>query len=65
MAIAANMAESGIDLGFDMEFDLNISLLNDNESMELIPNITVAGSSENVEFYELKSSTRSIRSEEV
>ncbi|EDV33698.1 uncharacterized protein Dana_GF23419, isoform A [Drosophila ananassae] len=59
------MAESGIDLGFDMEFDLNISLLNDNESMELLPNITVAGSSENVEFYELKSSTRSIRSEEV
>ncbi|XP_043069261.1 probable serine/threonine-protein kinase yakA isoform X6 [Drosophila bipectinata] len=58
------MTESGIDLGFDMEFDLNISLLNDNESMELLPNITVAGSSENVEFYELKSS-RSIRSDEV
>jgi len=59
------MTESGIDLGFDMEFDLNISLLNDNENMDFLPNITVAGSSENVEFYELKSSTRCLRSDEM
>ncbi|XP_043947156.1 microphthalmia-associated transcription factor isoform X2 [Drosophila biarmipes] len=59
------MTESGIDLGFDMEFDLNISLLNDNENMDFLPNVTVAGSSENVEFYELKSSTRCLRSDEI
>ncbi|XP_034670501.1 microphthalmia-associated transcription factor isoform X1 [Drosophila subobscura] len=60
------MTESGIDLGFDMEFDeLSLNLLNDNDNMDLLPNVTVAGSSENVEFYELKSSTRSLRSDEI
>ncbi|XP_017062744.1 microphthalmia-associated transcription factor isoform X2 [Drosophila eugracilis] len=59
------MTESGIDLGFDMEFDLNISLLNDNENMDFLPNVTVAGNSENVEFYKLKSSTRCLRSDDI
>lgn len=59
------MTESGIDLGFDIEFDLNINLLNDNETMDFLPNVTVAGSSDNMEFYELKSSTRSLRSDEM
>ncbi|XP_043063552.1 microphthalmia-associated transcription factor isoform X1 [Drosophila ficusphila] len=59
------MTESGIDLGFDMEFDLNISLLNDNENMDYLPNVTVTSSSENMEFYELKSSTRCLRSDEI
>ncbi|XP_032579971.1 microphthalmia-associated transcription factor isoform X8 [Drosophila sechellia] len=54
------MTESGIDLGFDMEFDLNISLLNDNENMDFLPNVT-----ENMEFYELKSSSRCLRHNEI
>ncbi|XP_033168333.1 microphthalmia-associated transcription factor isoform X4 [Drosophila mauritiana] len=54
------MTESGIDLGFDMEFDLNISLLNDNENMDFLPNV-----SENMEFYELKSSSRCLRHNEI
>ncbi|XP_043657333.1 microphthalmia-associated transcription factor isoform X2 [Drosophila teissieri] len=59
------MTESGIDLGFDMEFDLNINLLNDNENMDFLPNIAVAGSTENMEFYELKSSSRCLRPTEI
>lgn len=59
------MAESGIDLGFDLEFDLNLNLLNDTDSnMDFIPNVMVAGNTENVEFYELKS-TRSLRTDEM
>lgn len=59
------MAESGIDLGFDLEFDLNLNLLNDNDSdMDFLPNVMVAGNTENVEFYELKS-TRSLRTDEM
>jgi len=54
------MTESGIDLGFDMEFDLNINLLNDNDNMDFLPNVT-----ENMEFYELKSSSRCIRHNEM
>ncbi|EDW10950.1 transcription factor E3 isoform X3 [Drosophila mojavensis] len=53
------MAESGIDLGFDLEYDLNLNLLNDNDSnMDFLHNM------ENVEFYELKS-TRSLRTDEI
>ncbi|EDW83539.2 uncharacterized protein Dwil_GK13654, isoform B [Drosophila willistoni] len=59
------MAESGIDLGFDMEFDLNLNLLNDStENMDFMANVTAAGNSDNVEFYELKS-TRSLRTDEI
>lgn len=59
------MAESGIDLGFDLEFDLNLNLLNDNDSnMDFLPNVMVAGNTESVEFYELKS-TRSLRTDEI
>lgn len=62
---AGDMAESGIDLGFDLEFDLNLHLFNENDSnMEFMPNVTVAGNTENVEFYELKS-TRSLRTDEM
>lgn len=59
------MAESGIDLGFDLEFDLNLNLLNDSDSnMDYLPNVTLGGNTENVEFYELKS-TRSLRTDEM
>ncbi|XP_030566488.1 transcription factor E3 isoform X2 [Drosophila novamexicana] len=59
------MAESGIDLGFDLEFDLNLNLLNDSDSnMDYLPNVTLGGNTENVEFYELKS-TRSLRTDEI
>lgn len=59
LCLYPDMAESGIDLGFDLEYDLNLNLLNDNDSnMDFLPNM------ENVEFYELKS-TRSLRTDEM
>lgn len=59
IVLCPDMAESGIDLGFDLEYDLNLNLLNDNDSnMDFLPNM------DNVEFYELKS-TRSLRTDEM
>lgn len=59
---STDMAESGIDLGFDFDIDCNYL----DDQYLFLPTVKVAGrNSEDVEFYELKSSTRSLRSDDM
>lgn len=59
------MAESGIDLDFDFEIDYQIPM--DEDRLEdVLPSVKVSGPNSNdVEFYELKSATRTIRPDNI
>ncbi|XP_075164845.1 transcription factor Mitf [Haematobia irritans] len=58
------MAESGIDLDFDFEIDY--SLMDEDRLEDVLPAVKVSGPhSDEVEFYELKSATQSIRPDSI
>ncbi|XP_065354947.1 uncharacterized protein DDB_G0283357 [Calliphora vicina] len=59
------MAESGIDLDFDFEIDYQCPM--DEDRLEdVLPSVKVSGpNSSDVEFYELKSATRTIRPDNI
>ncbi|XP_073811294.1 transcription factor Mitf [Musca autumnalis] len=59
------MAESGIDLDFDFEIDYQC-LMDEDKLEEVLPAVKVSGPhSDEVEFYELKSATQSIRPDSI
>lgn len=59
------MAESGIDLDFDFEIDYQC-LMDEDKLEEVLPAVKVSGPhSDEVEFYELKSATQSVRPDNI
>ncbi|XP_058976492.1 uncharacterized protein DDB_G0281497-like [Musca domestica] len=59
------MAESGIDLDFDFEIDYQC-LMDEDKLEDVLPAVKVSGPhSDEVEFYELKSATQSIRPDSI